>query len=179
MGRGLAGRALAGVLVGVVWGALARLFMRLVSTEPDFSWAGTLVIIGLGVIFWGAVGLVSGARSTGRSRWWRLAGVPALLIFVGQGLVFVPGAALVACGLAVRSAWQRAVLLVAGLAGTYWLMTLLDDEQFLQPRTQSLGFVLVVVCTGMLGFGLHELLRRWSAPTEAAATTPSPAAYAR
>lgn len=177
--RGLGRGALLGVAVGVVWGVLARVFMRLLSTEPDFSWAGTLVIVALGVVFWGAVGVVAAARVGRRSRWWRLAGMPALLLFAGQGLVFVPGAALVATGLALRTTWQRAALVVAGLGGTYWLLTLLDDEQFLQPRTQSLGFVLATVCTGMLGFGLHELLRRWPRTHDAEAAAPSPAAYAR
>jgi hypothetical protein len=168
-----------GVLIGIVWGVLARLFMRLITTVPEFSWGGTLFIVGLSVVFWGAVGLVRAARTGGRSRWWRLAGLPAGLLFASLGLLLLPGAALVAAGLAVRAAGLRAVLLVSGLAGTYWLLTLLDDERILQPRTQSLGFILAVVCSGMLGVGLHELLRRWPAPAEAVATAPSPAAYAR
>lgn len=173
LGRGV----LVGVVAGVAWGVLARVFMRLVSTEPAFSWVGTIGIVGVGVVFWASVGLVAAARASGRSRWWRLAGVPALLLFAGQGLVFLPGAALVATGLALRATWQRAVLVGAGLGGTYWLLTLLDDEQFLQPRTQSLGFVLAAACTGMLGVGLRQLVRRWHAPERAGTPEPSPAAY--
>ena len=155
-----------------------RVFMRLVSTEPSFSWAGTLGIVGLGVVFFGLVGLVAAARAQGRSRWWRLAALPGLIMFAGQGLVFLPGALLVAAGLAARATWQRAVLLVTGLAGTYWGLTLLDDEQFLQPRTQSLGFLLATVCTAMLGAGVSLWLRRWPTAQEAADPAPSPAAYA-
>ncbi len=174
----VAGLAL-GALAGIAWGAIARVFMRLISTEPSFSWAGTLGIVGLGVVFFGLVGLVAAARSQGRRRRWRLVALPGLILFAGQGLVFLPGAVLVAAGLAARAAWQRAALLVTGLAGTYWGLTLLDDEQFLQPRTQSLGFLLATVCTALLGVGLHVWLRRWPAPQPVAETVPSPAAYAR
>lgn len=151
-----------GVVVGLGWGVLARLFMRLVSTEPAFSWAGTLMIVALGVVFWGLVSLVAAARSQGRSRWWRLAGLPSLILFVGQGIVFLPGALLVAAGLAVRTAWQRAALVVSGLGGTYWLLTVVDDERFLAPRTQALGYAIAAICAGMLGVGLYQWLRRWS-----------------
>ena len=35
-----------GVLLGVGWGVLARLWMRMISTQPESTWAGTLLIIG-------------------------------------------------------------------------------------------------------------------------------------
>ena len=41
-----------GFLVGGRAGAvLARVFMRLVSTEPRFSWAGTLLILAFAGLF--------------------------------------------------------------------------------------------------------------------------------
>lgn len=178
--RGAIARGVAlGVLAGIGWAVLARVFMRLITTGPEFSWVGTMLIVALSVVFWVSVGVVSGARASGRSRWWRLAGVPAPLIFASQGLLLLPGAALVAMGLAARVAWQRALLVGAGLGGTYVLLTLLDDERVLQPRTQSLGFVLAAACAGLLGVGLHLLLRRWLRPDAAVVAEASRAAYVR
>ena len=96
MGR-LLRASVAGALLGAGWGAVARGFMRLLTTQPEFSWEGTLFIVGIFVVAGALVGLVHGARTGGRSPWWRLAGLPALLVFFGQGLVLLPGAVGFAC----------------------------------------------------------------------------------
>jgi hypothetical protein len=41
----------AGFLAGVIWGALARLWMRWTSTEPEFTWSGTLFIVAAFAVF--------------------------------------------------------------------------------------------------------------------------------
>jgi hypothetical protein len=88
---GPARASVTGLALGAAWGVAARGWMRLVSTEPEFSWAGTLAIVGLGAVFGLLVALSWRARhAKGRRRWLRLVAVPGLLLFAGQGLPFAP-----------------------------------------------------------------------------------------
>jgi hypothetical protein len=101
--RGLARAAAVGFAAGAVWGVAARVWMRLITTEtPSFSWSGSAFIVGLAAAFGLAVGVAAQARREGRSRWWLLAAVPGLLLFAGQGMLFVP--AFVVGGIALRVA---------------------------------------------------------------------------
>ncbi len=51
---------LAGALAGFTWGVLIRLWMRLISTDPAFTWGGTLYILGAATIL--GVGVAGGGR---------------------------------------------------------------------------------------------------------------------
>ncbi|MEO7447473.1 MAG: hypothetical protein ABI336_04295 [Humibacillus sp.] len=151
-----------GAAGGLCWGLLARLFMRLVASTPEFTWGGTLLILGLSTLLGVGLGLVVGARRSGRSRWWRLAPVPGLVLFLSPGAVLLPGAALVAVAVAVRSARRRAVLLVVAVASVVVLARGLDAETAGQTSVAgAVGLGLVVLSTGLLGLGLHEWWRRW------------------
>jgi hypothetical protein len=101
----------AGLLLGTAWGVLARVWMRLISSDPEFSWSGTLAILGLSAALGLGVGLVHGARRSGRSGWWTLAVVPGLLLFMGPGMLLAP------CFLLGGAAWgsRGRVLRVAGV----------------------------------------------------------------
>ena len=119
----LRGAAL-GLALGAAWGVLARVWMRLISTDPQFSWSGTLFIVGLAALLGAGVGLVDAALRAGRSRWWRLAVVPGLLLFLGPGILLAPS--FLVGGLAWRPhrTWLRvvgAVMLVGSVAGVTWL----------------------------------------------------------
>src|ERR687898_224194 len=59
---------LGGLLGGVVWGIDARVWMRFISTDPEFTWSGTLfIVIGFGVAGLGeAVGLFRLCRGVPR-----------------------------------------------------------------------------------------------------------------
>ncbi|TQM64055.1 hypothetical protein [Humibacillus xanthopallidus] len=154
-----------GALAGLAWGLLARLFMRLIATTPEFTWGGTLAILGLSTLLGTGLGLVVGARLGGRSRWWRLAPVPGLVLFMGPGMTLVPGAALVALALAVRSRAARVLLLLAALVAVVVPAVGLDGEGGEASPTGSLGLALVIVAVGLLGVGCHEWWRRWAPPT--------------
>lgn len=82
--------AAAGLLLGAAWGVLARVWMRLISDAPEFSWSGTLMIIGLSALLGAGTGVVHAARQSGRSRWWTLAVVPGLLLFMSPGMLMAP-----------------------------------------------------------------------------------------
>ncbi len=160
--RGLA----VGLLLGSGWGTLARGFMRLLTTEPSFSWEGTLLIVGICAVAGGFVGLVHAARTAGRSRWWRLAGIPSLVVFLGQGMVLFPGAvgfAGVLRGGRLVRVLGAALVAVPPVA----VVALAGDASFLTiTPTQLAGLAVLTLSAAPLGWGLAELVRRWR-PREA------------
>ena len=139
--------ALLGAAAGAGWGVAARVWMRLLTSNPGFSWTGTLFILGLAAVLGAGVGLCWSARgATGARRWLRLALLPGLLLFAGQGLPFLPsflGGAL----LARRSRVLRVVgglSLVLPAVAVWWIMRF-DEETFLSaPHSQQ-----VAVLVGM------------------------------
>ncbi len=159
----------------VVWTALARLFMRWVSTQPGFSWAGTLGIGAAALITFVLTGFVGAALARGWSGWWRLAAIPGLLVFAGPGAVLVPAAAGAAVAVRVRRAWLRVAALVVGLGGNYLLLRSLVDESLLQPRTIVVGNVLAVACAAWLGIQLALVARPRSHARAAARPDRAPA----
>jgi hypothetical protein len=64
--------------------------MRLISTAPEFTWAGTLSIIVAAAVAGLALGLVAAARARGGSRWWRLLYLVVPVLFAGAGLPLLP-----------------------------------------------------------------------------------------
>ena len=88
---------------------LARVWMRLITTEPEFSWAGTLAIIGLAAVLGCGVGLVAESRRAGRSLWWTLAVVPGLALFLSPGMLLAPCFLVGALAFAGRGRVLRAV----------------------------------------------------------------------
>jgi hypothetical protein len=90
------GRRLPGVIVvllagmaGLVWGVVARLWMRFISTDPEFTWSGTLFIIfGFGIF-----GLTQGLALAGRRAGWRRPGLTVMRVVGGIGMVPIFGGA--------------------------------------------------------------------------------------
>lgn len=114
-----------GALAGAAWGALARIWMRTAATgTPEFSWAGTLVIVAL----FTTAGAATGAVVVARRRGWRgpgmvilrLVGMASTLVLsLGQGALMLPTLVLGGLALARRS-WPvpvRAGLGALALAG--------------------------------------------------------------
>ena len=159
---GLLSGLVIGVVLGVGWGVLARVFMRLVSTTPEFSWAGTLLIIGFSALLGAGIGLVVGARASGRTRWWRLAPVPGLVLFASPGMLLLPGAVGVALAASVRRVWLKVLLCVAGLTATLVPALGSDDGQPVERTAATwLGLGLLVLASALVGLAFHEWWRRW------------------
>lgn len=172
----------AGIAMGLAWGLVARAFMRLLSTDPEFSWSGTLGILALAAVAGGGVGLVRAARRAGRSRWWRLSVVPGLLLFFGQGLLLVPSA--VGLALVLRGGPRtRIVGSLLAVVTPVLTVALLTGDGPAAPLTgtQWAGVALLVLSVVPLGWGLGEVARRWPARAVAEASpAPGPlAALAR
>lgn len=102
-----------GALAGLVWGILMRGWMRFVSPTPEFSWSGTGFILGASTIAGACLGLAWMRRRDGGRGWWRLWGVPMVLLGVGAGGVMLPSVLLGALALG-RTNWNRVVRAVIG-----------------------------------------------------------------
>ena len=140
--------ALLGLALGAAWGVLARIWMRLISTVPEFSWTGTLGIIGVTATLGAGVGLVHAARRGGRSRWWTLAIVPGLVTFLSPGMVLAPSFLLGGLAWGSRGRVLRVVgvaVIVGSLAlATYLLVAVPDpgapDATLAQDVVFEVGF---------------------------------------
>ena len=98
-----------GFLLGVTWGVAARVWMRLITTAPEFSWSGTLIIIVGASIAGLALGVIHAARRRGASQWWRLLGLLVVLFLSqAQGPLLLPAVLLGGWGLR-RGALGRVV----------------------------------------------------------------------
>ncbi|MEU6133786.1 hypothetical protein [Nocardioides sp. NPDC047086] len=178
--RGELGRSvLLFVGLGLAWAAAARLFMRFFSDDPSFTLQGTGMIVGLVLLEFIGLGAVRGARLSGRTRWWRLAPVPGLLLFFSLGMVFVP---CVVAGLVVGRCRRSPVIglvTLLGAAGSVAVTAVLTLGDTGIPLTLPFfaGLILYVACC----LGLVAASSQWSCPWPRRARTgesPQQPAYA-
>lgn len=85
--------------MGLTLGIIARLWMRWISTDPEFSWSGSIYIVGAITIFVTTQSVVSVLRSRnlsrGKSRLVRAGGILLTLpIFAAAGGSMFPTVAL-------------------------------------------------------------------------------------
>ncbi len=118
--------ALGGIGLGLAWGVLARLWMRLISTEPGFTLPGTVAILVITSLFGGWTGLALAARRRGW-RGWRhyLPRCLAVLFFlpfgIAGGLPLMLTVLVAALGLfqqALVGLWAVAALVALAALGT-------------------------------------------------------------
>lgn len=158
--------ALAGAGLGVLWGIGARVFMRLVSTDPSFSWAGTAFIVGLAGLLGTGLGMVAAAQAVGARRWWLLAVLPGLMLLAGPGVPFVPAFAIGGLAFSRRHLALRVLgaLAIVVPAVVLWWVTRLDEETMLAMPThlQVRGVVGFTILSVALAAGSSVLWRRWA-----------------
>ena len=100
-----------GFVSGVALGVIARLWMRWISGDPEFSWGGTIFIVTAFALFGMTQGIAAAARVGGRRRAVvtvaRVFGVVGMMtIFAGAGAIMLP--TVVGGGLALyRTDWRR------------------------------------------------------------------------
>lgn len=161
-----------GLMLGAWVGALARLWMRLIVVYPGpFSWAGTLAIIISAAIGGLGLGLVRGARLTGRSKGWRLAALLALP-FLGapMGLgVFLLSAIVGGWALAHRRPiWLAPALAALWLAALPFIVYAVGDPDHhdvydgVHYLSISVG---IWTLAALLAAGGRELFVRWPVGT--------------
>lgn len=120
-------RVLTGAGLGLTVGVAARWWMRLVATEPELTWLGTGFVLAVFTVAGVGAGTVAAARARQGSRWWRLAGLLAVPVFLSPGMVLAPAALVGGWGLR-RGPWARAVAVVALLLGPALLLAVTWDE---------------------------------------------------
>ena len=137
-----------GLVAGVVWGAVLRLWMRYLTDNPSFTWTGTGFIL----LVTGLAGLSIGAAHmyASRDRWRavRLSGL-GLLVFVvgGPGIVLIPSIALGGIAFARRS-WPtplRAVVATLAFAPALLLGSELADLGAFRVGLAIVWYVAMVV----------------------------------
>jgi hypothetical protein len=133
-------------MLGLALGAVARGWMRLLSTDPEFSWNGTIFI----VMAFTSAGLghaVAAVSRRGRRRWSTsgrvLGAILVLPMFFGAGGIMLP--TVVAGSLAVwRRGWSgRIRVAVAALAVPSLAFVLSDTVDGGLNRQRVLGLVLL------------------------------------
>jgi hypothetical protein len=160
-----------GFLVGgFVWGIVARSWMRLITSDPEFTWSGTLFIVGAFTIAFTAQGVALAVRRRGSARWAQtivrtVALVLALPLGSGAGIAMLP--ALVTGSIAAgrtdwRWGWRVAVGTVA-VANTVALLPLLHTD--LSWGRSLVGWVTMVlvyaVMVGVIAVTVRPLDDGW------------------
>ena len=146
-----------GAVTGAAWGVLARIWMRLISGNPEFSWTGTLLIIGFAALLGGGVGLAAQARLAGRSRWWTLAVVPGLVLFLSPGMVLAPCFLVGSLAYAQRGRILRAVgwaVIALSIVGSTLLAVLVPE-----PGAETTPGLVI---TFLIGFSLMAITLAWA-----------------
>ena len=108
--------------------------MRLITFDPEFTWSGTLFIVGATTLAGAMAGLAYHRWRLSRGQWWRLLGLFFLPLGMAAGAVMVP--TFVLGGIALgRKLWHpRARILLAVLAVGFQVFFLMN-ETFPYGRT--------------------------------------------
>ncbi len=164
---------LGGLLAGLAWGIDARIWMRYVSTDPEFTWTGTLfIMIGFGVAGLAQSGAYLGRRAgLRRSRMTMLRVVTfASLVPLGMAAGGPMFPAIVLAPLAIaHTDWSRLMRLIVGVVALIpvaAVATILFDD--LPTARAAAGFLwFLVVYAGIFWaarFTLAPQLDGWRAP---------------
>ena len=155
-------RVVAWALAGLAYGVLLRLWMRFVSSDPEFSWSGTLTIVGIFTV----LGLMTGLVGLGRRRGWhrrlvatRIAGgVLALPCFMAAGSLMFPVIVPMALGVA-RTDWRPSVRLLLVAVGVVVAALIVVDMENLGVIHRLVAFGLFVVLSAFEVLMLSRILR--------------------
>jgi hypothetical protein len=120
-----------GALFGLFWGIGMRAWMRFITFDPEFSWSGTLFIIGATTLSGSMAGLAYHRWRLGRGNRWRFLGFFFLPLGMAAGSVMVPTFVLGGLALARRTwpSWVR-IGLGAVAIGFQLLFFLSEDAAF-------------------------------------------------
>jgi hypothetical protein len=106
--------------------------MRFVSTDPEFTWSGTGFILGAATLAGLGLGTAYALRRKGHRGWWRLLGIPLILLGAGAGSIMLPGTIIGGLAFGQRN-WPRVVrglLATLAIGGTVALIGLTSEDGF-------------------------------------------------
>lgn len=155
---------LAGAALGVLWGIVARGWMRFISAEHEFSWEGTLAIVLIFAIFGLGQTVAAIVRRSTHGRRTQLAGrivaiATTLPMGMAAGAMMLPSTVVGAVALGRTSMaprWRAVLALVAAGLTLIVLRQLLDD---LDLWRALVGWALMFVVYLPLVWALARSLR--------------------
>ena len=156
-----------GALLGLSWGIAIRIWMRFITTSPEFTWAGTGYILGATTLAGLLLGLGWARRARAKGNWWRLTGLSMLLLGVAAGGVMIPSVFLGALALGRRN-WHKAVrglLLAIAVGFQVWAFTTGPGDGF--PPGKVVPAMLayaVLISVEAFAFSIPFLPSRVAAP---------------
>ena len=122
----------AGLIGGLLGGVIARLWMRWISTDPEFSWSGTLGIITVFTLFGAVQSTIYAVRRKSRRTWililLRILGVIFTLpLFGAAGSVMFPTVLTISLA-KWRNNWKNWIRVPLSLIGlTLWGMVIYSE----------------------------------------------------
>ena len=120
-------RLLTGAVLGLLWGVGMRAWMRFITFDPEFSWSGTLFIIGATTLAGAMTGLAYHRWRLGRGQRWRFLGLFFLPLGMAAGSVMVPS--FVLGGLALgRKQWHPWLRILMGAIAVGFQVFFLMNE---------------------------------------------------
>ena len=106
--------------------------MRFISTDPEFSWSGTGFILGAALLAGLGLGTAYALSRKGHRGWWRLFGIPLILLGAGAGSIMLPGTIIGGLAFGHRN-WPKALriaLMALAIGGTLALIGLTSEVGF-------------------------------------------------
>ncbi len=137
-----------GALAGFVWGAAARLWMRFISTDPQFSWGGTAYIVLVPTLIGSMMGVVTATHRP----WARVVGtITVEPLGVAAGAIMLPTIMFGSLSYSRRTLpqWARAVFGVLALVPVLFVA----KEAFQQHSLLKAGVAIAAyacLCAGMI-----------------------------
>ncbi|MEK7410693.1 MAG: hypothetical protein AAB327_04800 [Actinomycetota bacterium] len=110
-----------GFFGGFLLGVIARAWMRWISTDPEFTWAGTIgILVGFVLFFTAHATVLFGKRKEWSRSWLTVARVVAVifsfLLFSAQGAIMLPTVLLIALATS-RTDWPKSLRRIIFLPG--------------------------------------------------------------
>ncbi len=156
------------LLVGATWGVAARVWMRMITSDPEFTWSGTLYIVGAsGLAFTAQVGpALARRRQRGRlvtGATWVLAIAALLPMGAGAGFVGLPVLLIVPLVAGVMDARSLSRVVPVGLVvvGATWPLVVFgaDDLEGYATLVGMGGFI-ALYATAAFGIASARSLGR-------------------
>lgn len=137
-----------GALAGFAWGVLARLWMRFIATDPEFTWNGTAYVVLVPTF----IGLTMGVALATHRRWARIVGGIAVVpLGAAAGALMLPTIIFGALSFGRRSLpkWLRIVFGI--LAGLPLLAVFPEASKQGALKTFVAMACYLALCAGMIG----------------------------